>query len=396
MAQPSLPGGSGKGPVIFPPGTNLCEHEPWKLVFYDEFNSSSLDTGKWTTWEPGWADDRLTRDSAKGSRIYRNDQLWKDDNVQLRDSILVLISREEPWNWRGFQTQFTSGAVYGYGHNFRRGRFEMRARLPTGFGVWPAFWTWDAYGGRNEIDFLEYWWGYNLASRRVHQKVSSGVNRWNSPAPDAINDWHENYYIEDIADWHVYAAEWDTSFIRYYVDGSLKLTQYRYHTADTSPLACRPRPGSAYYELDAFPESITKSNAGGILILNNAVNIKGEPYAFRSFFNKGSRAFYKELQVDYVRVYQREIQEGLSDLCGTIRGPQTLGAAGKTATYSLQRTEPLKVTWAVSPHFTILSGTDTSVTVRTGAAGKAWIRAVKKEQPAGCLDKLVELPVLVR
>lgn len=307
------PGGEAVDTVIFAAGTDLCEHAPWKLVFYDEFNDTVLDHTKWVTFEPGWKDGRLSPDSALGSRNYW-DQLWKDENVILRDGNLVLISREEPWSWKGRDVQFTSGAVYALGQSFHLGRFEMRAKLPTGFGVWPAFWTWDAYGGRNEIDFLEYWWGYDILRPRVHKKLTSGMNRWNAPAPQALNDWHINYYVDNVADWHIYAAEWDSNFVRYYVDGELKATQYRYHSIDANPAACTPVAGKPYYELAAFPDSRDHTASGGILVINNAVNVKGEPFAFRSLFNKGSRAFYKELVVDYVRVYQRKVQDGLRNL----------------------------------------------------------------------------------
>nr|AIA89543.1 CAZy families GH16 protein [uncultured Dyadobacter sp.] len=52
-------------------------------------------------------------------------------------------------------------------HEWKYGRFEMRAKLDTQPGMWPAFWTLGVKGqwpSNGEIDIMEYYQNMILAN----------------------------------------------------------------------------------------------------------------------------------------------------------------------------------------------------------------------------------------
>ena len=123
----------------------------FSLVWSDEFNGTSLDPANWThdvgNGCPslcGWGNNEL--------------QYYRTQNVTVSGGNLVLTAKAE--SYAGYS--FTSGKVHSRGkQSFLYGRVEMRAQIPTGGGMWPAFWMMpqdDAYGGwaaSGEIDIME-------------------------------------------------------------------------------------------------------------------------------------------------------------------------------------------------------------------------------------------------
>ncbi|MDP7379516.1 MAG: glycoside hydrolase family 16 protein, partial [Pirellulaceae bacterium] len=99
------------------------------------------------------------------------------------------------------------------------GRFVMRAKIPHGEGMWPAFWTvgengeWPSCG---EIDIMEYYQGKLLAN------VASGTSkrwqaRWNGTSIKTEDMGGDKWLNE----FHVWRMDWDTQSIRLYVDDRL-------------------------------------------------------------------------------------------------------------------------------------------------------------------------------
>ena len=99
------------------------------------------------------------------------------------------------------------------------GKFEFRAKLPTGQGIWPALWmlpqaeTYGAWASSGEIDVLE--------ARGQEPTKVLGTIHYGSRWP--LNTHASTDYIlpgrSTIAGFHVYALEWEPGAIRWYVDG---------------------------------------------------------------------------------------------------------------------------------------------------------------------------------
>ena len=99
---------------------------------------------------------------------------------------------------------------------FQYGRFEIRAKLAVGEGVWPAFWLlgsnidevgWPLSG---EIDVLEY-------VGRAPQEIFTTLHTQDKNGDFANTKTTHIPKIEE--GFHVYAAEWDAESIAFFVDG---------------------------------------------------------------------------------------------------------------------------------------------------------------------------------
>jgi beta-glucanase (GH16 family) len=242
-------------------------HADWQLVWSDEFTGNTVNTTNWTF------------DIGNGSGGWGNNELEyytsRPQNVYVTNGLLHIVARKESYS--GYN--YTSAKLKTSGLFSRKyGWFEFYARLPQGQGYWPAIWMMprDAvYGGwaaSGEIDIMENR-GSNptnvlgtihFGGMYPNNTHSSGPS-FNFPAGDSVTNFH------------LYALEWTTNAISWYVDNQLYETQTNWWSA-----------GGAYPAPFDQPFYI---------IMNLAVggNFGGNP--------DGTTVFPGEMQVDYVRTY---------------------------------------------------------------------------------------------
>lgn len=177
----------------------------WQLVWSDEFDYHGLpDPQRWT-YEEGYVRNQE-------AQYYTRARL---ENARVEDGMLVIETRKEAY--RG--AEYTSASVTTEGRaSWRYGRIEVRAKLPTGRGLWPAIWMlgadraqvgWPVCG---EIDIMENV-GYD--PRRVHATV-------HTPAFNGNNGKQKSGSTKLPAPWrdfHVYAMEWHPQRLDFFVDG---------------------------------------------------------------------------------------------------------------------------------------------------------------------------------
>jgi beta-glucanase (GH16 family) len=169
----------------------------WALVWHDEFEGDRLDASKWT---------------AEDAALEKNneEEYYSPEAVSVKGGVLTLASLDKPQGGR----KYTSGLVETRG-KFARvfGRFEVRAKLPKGQGIWPAHWLMpDDNGWPPEIDIMEML-GHN--PRKVY-----GSNHWDTPQGPR-NEVTSFEGPDFSAGWHTFAVEWEPDEIRWYVDGVL-------------------------------------------------------------------------------------------------------------------------------------------------------------------------------
>ena len=115
----------------------------YRLVWADEFDGAELDRGIWR-FEKGYVRNNELQ--------YYNDE---PQNARLEDGCLILEARDDGKDGM----KYTSASVNTRGTKaFRYGYFEIRAKLPKGQGMWPAFWMLGTKGhwpDCGEIDIFE-------------------------------------------------------------------------------------------------------------------------------------------------------------------------------------------------------------------------------------------------
>ena len=190
----------------------------YKLVWADEFDKDGAPDPKNWVFEKGFVRNKEA-------------QWYQSDNAACRNGKLYITAREDikrnpkyvkgsgDWKETKF-IEYTSSSLKTQGlHSWTMGRFVMKAKIPHGPGMWPAFWTvgdkgqWPSSG---EIDIMEYYRDMILAN------VASGTaKQWNpkwSGKKIKVKDLGGDKWLKE---YHVWRMDWDAKSIRLYVDDKL-------------------------------------------------------------------------------------------------------------------------------------------------------------------------------
>ncbi|SER67989.1 Glycosyl hydrolases family 16 [Gracilibacillus ureilyticus] len=227
---------------------NKYKEDGWTLLWNEEFDQPQSLKSNWNI--ENWA-------AEKNNEL----QFYTPDNVSVNNGNLHLISKKEEYHGR----QYTSGAIHSKDKfYFQYGKVEIRAKLPTGQGMFPAFWmmpnidnTW-----LPEIDILEMlghepdriWMVQHYVDK--NGKLTSNL---------------DSFVGEDFSlDYHTYAIEWSKSEIIWLIDG-----------------------------IERFRSTVNIPSEEMYLYLNTAIggNWPGSP--------DDTTIFPQTFKVDYVRVYQQ-------------------------------------------------------------------------------------------
>lgn len=254
--------------------------EEWIHVWSDEFDGPAGARPDSLNWRYDLADGCAAGICGWGNN---EKQYYTDspDNIALNgQGHLVIVARRAPADLECYYgpCRYTSAKVTTRGKvDAAPGRVEARIKLPTGQGLWPAFWMlgggypatpWPECG---ELDVMEYRGSDpTTTSSAVHGPGYSGNTPFahaHSLAPDAFSD-----------DFHTFAVEWDSLAVRFFVDDTM---HYRVTRGD----------------LEEHGRSIL--DQAFFLILNLAVggHFDGDP--------ESDAIFPATMLVDYVRMYRR-------------------------------------------------------------------------------------------
>ena len=256
--------------------STVSSNKKYTLVWHDEFdgpNGSRPDPKKWTydLGGGGWGNQEL--------ESYTNSA----ENAHIENGNLVITARKE--NFEGsdhIAREFTSARLKTQGlFSQTYGRFEARIKIPSGQGMWPAFWMlgdnissvgWPKCG---EIDIMENVGKEpGLVHGSLHGPMTTGA------ATDLTSTVSLPTGKDFAAAFHLYAVEWEPDAVRFYLDDTLYATFTANSVASTPTTA-----GSWVFDHPHF------------LILNVAVggSWPGPPDA--------TTAFPQTMLIDYVRVY---------------------------------------------------------------------------------------------
>jgi beta-glucanase (GH16 family) len=190
-------------PVVIPTQVTPADttKPTYSLVWSDEFNGTTVDTSKWVfeNRNPG---------------VNNEQEYYLQSNVSVVNGNLVITAKKQTFGGQ----PYTSGKITTYGKFSQQyGRIEARIAIPMGAGMWPAFWMLGANIGTvnwptcGEIDIMEHVNADDLIYGTMH---------WNVNGHAAYGD----KTTTTPASFHLYAVEWDTNSIRWYVDNTLYVT----------------------------------------------------------------------------------------------------------------------------------------------------------------------------
>ncbi|CAZ95067.1 carbohydrate-binding protein [Zobellia galactanivorans] len=180
--------------------TPILSAQDYNLVWQDEFDDGIgpdwvFETGMGYN---GWGNNEL--------------QYYRRENAAVENGNLVITAKHE--NFGG--AQYTSARMKTQGRkSFKYGKIEARIALPSGQGLWPAFWmlgnnitsvSWPACG---EIDIME----------RINNALQThGTIHWSDQNGDHAS-YGDDVGVSDPGQYHIYSVEWDANSIKWFVDG---------------------------------------------------------------------------------------------------------------------------------------------------------------------------------
>ena len=245
----------------------------YQLVWADEFETDGLPD------ETNWAYD--THRNAAG--WYNNELQYysaaRPENARVENGRLIIEARKEPETIETFPD--SGGQAYSSARLFTSqraswlyGYFEIRAKLPCGRGLWPAIWTLPEGNSKwpddGEIDIMEYvGWNPDAFHATVHTRDNNHM----------IGSQFGASYQSATAcgAYHTHSLLWTEDALQVAVDGNIYFTY--------------PRNGKDY---GAWPFDRPHH-----LILNLAVGGWGAQEGI------DANAFPAQMEVDYVRIYQK-------------------------------------------------------------------------------------------
>lgn len=253
----------------------------YQLVWSDEFNTNGLPNQSNWNYETGFV---------------RNEeaQWYQKENAVCKDGFLIIEAKKELKSNRDFESyshknykknrdsiRITSSCLMTKEkQSWKYGRFEIRAKIPTEMGLWPAFWTlglepnWPANG---EIDIMEFYKGKVLANI-AWESNQKWKPVWDSESFALEHFKNDNWENE----FHIWRMDWDKKAIKLYVDNQL-LNEVDLNQTYNGTNKMNPFHQPQY------------------ILLNLAVGgVNGGDFS--------KTKFPVQFVIDYIRVYQKDIK----------------------------------------------------------------------------------------
>jgi beta-glucanase (GH16 family) len=183
----------------------------WTKIFEDDFTT---DLSKWNIWTGGAYNDEL--------------QHYQASNLQLVNGVLVITAKREtvqgqttPWDPTIKTYNFTSGRIecktnVSASTSNPKVRMIARIKLPSGYGMWPAFWSYgDPWPTQGEIDIVE---------ARGNEPTKYQTNYFYGTGSRNMVRGAEGYITADASlqtCYHVYEMIWEKDKLTSYLDGQV-------------------------------------------------------------------------------------------------------------------------------------------------------------------------------
>jgi hypothetical protein len=210
-----------------PQGPSCASLDPaaqgWHLSFGEEFDRLDAFEGQRSRWQPHFLSGQRTI-AANGER-----QLYVDPGFAgatgsplglnpftIADGVLAITARETDATVRAKlgseEARYTSGLLM-TAHSFQQtyGYFEIRAKMPVGRGLWPAFWLLPPeWRWPPEIDVLEV---FGQEPEKLYVSVHTAEGGKHKGHTQAVR-------VPDTSrDFHTYGVLWTRERLTWFFDG---------------------------------------------------------------------------------------------------------------------------------------------------------------------------------
>lgn len=246
--------------------------EGYSLVWSDEFDAPSINTLNWVHelgdgtdygLPAGWGNNEIQLYTDAG------DNSFIEEDADGVSALVISVTEDSPGEYRS--AKLTTEGL----QSFRYGKIDARIKLPTGQGMWPAFWSLGEnrpiidWPGCGEIDILELVGkAPDVVQANVH--YTDGENNYSNDegAPVMIDETFDQNY-------HNFGMDWTPTEITFSLDGEV-------------------------YKTTTIEEDMKEFQRSFYLILNVAVGgaWAGNPDA--------STTFPQRMYVDYIRYYSKD------------------------------------------------------------------------------------------
>lgn len=196
-----------------------------KLIWNDEFNTNGKPDPQNWRYEKGFVRNQET-------------QWYQSDNANCKDGVLLIEGRKESlknpnylagstdWRKNREYTEYTSSSIQTRGfRQWQFGRVEVRARIDTAMGSWPAIWTLGvskAWPSNGEVDIMEFYRVKGVPT--ILANVAWGTNTQYKAKWDEQKIPLEKFTAKD-KDWvkkfHIWRMDWNKDAINLYLDDEL-------------------------------------------------------------------------------------------------------------------------------------------------------------------------------
>lgn len=260
--------------------SSSTETNGYRLLWADEFETDGKPDPKNWTYETGFV---------------RNEELqwYQPDNAFCEKGLLVIEGRREKkpnpnydknsndWRRNRKRIEYTSACLITRGlHSWQYGRFEIKARIKTEEGLWPAIWFLGIDGSwpnNGEIDLMEYY-DDSILANACWGTGQQWKAEWDS-VKRPVASFGDRKFDEKF---HVWRMDWDADTINLYIDDILL------NTIEQSEAV---NPNTSWGPKYPFRQP-------QYLLLNLAIGGQNGG-------NPAHARFPTRYEIDYVRVYQK-------------------------------------------------------------------------------------------
>ncbi|KAA6325857.1 Beta-glucanase [termite gut metagenome] len=294
-------------PIQFENGLPVLKWmDKWDLSVFEQLSADLSNPKEISGYRLVW-NEEFDKEGKPDSNVWsheygfvRNEeyQWYQPENANCRNGVLTIVGKNEQipnpnyiersndWRKKRPYAEYSASCIKTAGkQEFQYGRFEIRAKIPTASGSWPAIWTlgksmpWPSNG---EIDIMEYYrikGVPHILANTAWGTDNRGNAKWDSVTIPFSEFTDKDPYWAD--KFHIWRMDWDKEAIRLYLDDQLL----------NETLLVDTRNGSIGNYTNPFHQP-------HYILLNLAIggNNGGTP---------DDSAFPLSYVIDYVRVYQK-------------------------------------------------------------------------------------------